>query len=162
MASLAFVTCGYSLYMVTIHLPKYAVDLGGELALGGRLLGISAAASAVSMWFTGQLSKTYRKKALLIWLYMIRAVALAILAMSTNIWELYVSAILYGILSMPIIPLVTGIISDRFGANALGSILGSTWLLHQVFAAVGVFLGGYLRTILQGIISYHSGRVQSV
>ncbi|WP_027416680.1 MFS transporter [Aneurinibacillus terranovensis] len=147
LASLAFVTCGYSLYMVTIHLPKYAVDLGGGLALGGRLLGIAAAASAVSMWFTGQLSKTYGKKALLIWLYMIRAVALAILAMSTNIRELYVFAVLYGISSMPIIPLVTGIISDRFGASALGSILGSTWLLHQVFAAVGVFLGGYFRTI---------------
>ncbi|BCJ87074.1 MFS transporter [Effusibacillus dendaii] len=147
LASLAFVTCGYSLYMVTIHLPKFAADLGGGLALGGRLLGISAAASAVSMWITGQFSKTYGKRTLLIWLYTIRAAALAWLAVSTNIWQLYVFAILYGISSMPIIPLVTGIISDRFGANALGSILGSTWLLHQIFAAVGVFLGGYLRAV---------------
>lgn len=147
LASLAFVTCGYSLYMVTIHLPKFAVDLGGGLDLGGRLLGVVAAASAVSMWFTGQLSKTYRKKILLIWLYMIRAAACALLAISTHIWELYVFAILYGISSMPIIPLKTGLIGDRFGANALGSILGTTWLMHQIFAAMGVFLGGYLRTV---------------
>ncbi|HHY66460.1 MAG TPA: MFS transporter [Alicyclobacillus sp.] len=146
LASLAFVTCGYSLYMVTIHLPKYAVDLGGGLDLGGRLLGIAAAASAVSMWITGQLSKTHRKKILLIWLYAIRAMALFFLAVSAHLWQLYVFAVLYGISSMPIIPLVTGMISERFGANALGSILGSTWLLHQIFAAIGVFVGGYLRS----------------
>ncbi|MCQ6275899.1 hypothetical protein JMM81_13160 [Bacillus sp. V3B] len=29
----------------------------------------------------------------------------------------------------------------------MGSILGSAWLIHQIFAACGVFLGGYLRTI---------------
>ncbi|OLN21490.1 MFS transporter [Domibacillus antri] len=152
LATLAFATCGYSLYMVAIHLPKYAVDLGGGVALGGQILGIAAAASAVSMWMTGQLSKKYGKRTLLIGLYFIRAIAMALLANSTTIPELYIFALLYGISSMPIIPLVTGIISERFGANALGSILGFTWLLHQVFAALGVFLGGYFRT-LSG--SYH-------
>ncbi|MDI3257991.1 MAG: MFS transporter [Kyrpidia sp.] len=152
LASLAFVTCGYSLYMVTIHLPKYAADLGGGLDLGGRLLGIAAAASAASMWAMGQLSKTRSKKALLIWLYAIRAMALFLLAGSTHLWELYVFAILYGISSMPIIPLVTGMIGERFGAGALGSILGTTWLLHQIFAAIGVFVGGELRSATE---SYH-------
>ena len=46
---------------------------------------------------------------------------------------------------MPIIPLVTGIIGDKFGKNAMGSILGFTWFVHQAFAAIGVFIGGYLR-----------------
>jgi predicted MFS family arabinose efflux permease len=27
----------------------------------------------------------------------------------------------------------------------MGSILGTSWLLHQVFAAIGVFLGGFIR-----------------
>lgn len=146
-AGIAFVTCGYSLYMVTIHLPRFAVELGGGLDLGGRLLGLVAAASAVSMWITGQLSKTYGKKILLIWLYALRTASCAFLAVASDIWQLYLFAIVYGISSMPIIPLKTGLISDRFGANALGSILGMTWLLHQLFAAMGVFLGGYLRTV---------------
>lgn len=29
----------------------------------------------------------------------------------------------------------------------MGSILGFSWFIHQVFAALGVFLGGYLRTM---------------
>ncbi|MGG4507506.1 MFS transporter [Heyndrickxia sporothermodurans] len=147
LSSLGFASCGFTLYLITMHLPKFAVDLGGGTSLGGQLLGIAALASAISMWATGQLTRTYGKRNLLIFLYLIRLLAFIWLAVSQNIWQLYVFAIVYGISSMPIIPLVTGIISERFGKNAMGSILGTSWLIHQVFAALGVFLGGYLRTL---------------
>lgn len=146
-ATLGFVACGFTLYLVTMHLPRFAVDLGGGTSLGGQLLGIAALASAVSMWSTGQLIRIFGKRNLLITLYIIRMLAFVWLAVSPGIWQLYVFALIYGISSMPIIPLVTGILGDRFGKNAMGSILGSSWLLHQVFAALSVFLGGYLRTI---------------
>ena len=145
LATLGFTSCAFSLYMVTIHLPNYAVDLGGSTGLGGQLLGIAAAASAVSMWLTGQWSQKLGKRNLLIPLYGIRALAFVWLAASTSLWQLYVFAIIYGVASMPIIPLVTGIIGDKFGKNAMGSILGFTWFVHQAFAAIGVFIGGYLR-----------------
>lgn len=144
--TLGFVTCGYTLYLVAIHLPHFAEDLGGGLALGGRLLGIAAAASAVSMWVCGQAAQSWGARRPLVALYLVRAVGLALFATASSIGDLYVAAVVYGVSSMPIIPLVTRMIGDRFGANAMGSILGSTWLLHQVFAAAGVFLGGYLRS----------------
>ncbi|MDA1478085.1 MFS transporter [Bacillus changyiensis] len=146
-ATLGFATCGFTLYLVTMHLPNFAVDLGGGKSLGGQLLGIAACGSAISMWITGQLTRVMGKKQLLIILYVVRLLAFMWLAISPGIWQLYVFAIVYGISSMPIIPLVTGIIGDKFGKNAMGSILGFSWLIHQVFAALGVFLGGYLRTM---------------
>ncbi|GBF79178.1 MFS transporter [Aphanothece sacrum] len=144
--TVGFMTCGYTLYLVTTHLPKYAFDLGGGTALGGQLLGLAAAASAVSMWFTGQLSKSLSKKTLLIGFYSLRAIAFIWLATSTQVEQLYLFAIVYGVSSFPIIPLVTSLIGNRFGATAMGSILGFAWLVHQVAAAMGVFLGGYLRS----------------
>lgn len=146
-ATLGFATCGFTLYLVTMHLPNFAVDLGGGKSLGGQLLGIAALASAFSMWITGQLTRAIGKKNLLIILYMVRLIAFIWLAVSPGIWQLYVFAVVYGISSLPIIPLVTGVIGDRFGKNAMGSILGFSWFIHQVFAALGVFLGGYLRTM---------------
>ncbi|MPQ26494.1 hypothetical protein [Bacillus paralicheniformis] len=39
-ATLVFSTCGFTLYLVTMHLPNFAIDLGGGKSLGGQLLGI--------------------------------------------------------------------------------------------------------------------------
>jgi len=146
-ASLGFATCGFTLYMTTMHLPKLAVDLGGTSSLGGQLLGIAAFTSAISMLLTGQWASKIGKKNLLISLYTIRFFAFIWLATATNLWQLYAFTIVYGLSSMPIIPLVTGVIGERFGKNAMGSILGSVWFLHQIFAAAGVFIAGYFRTI---------------
>lgn len=144
-ATFAFATCGYSLYLVVIHLPRFAVDLGADLSTGGQVLGLAAGASAISMWACGQLAGRVGKKNLLIGLYLVRALSLAFLAVSTQVWHLYAFALVYGVSSMPIIPLKTGLIGDLFGANAMGSILGTAWFLHQIFAAIAVYLGGYLR-----------------
>jgi MFS family permease len=147
-ATLGFVTCGYSLYMVTMHLPAFAVDLGGSQALGGQLLGIAAAASAAAMGYLGQLAPRFGKKPLLVGLYLLRAGALTFLALATSVWQLYVFAVVYGVASMPIIPLKTGLIGDRFGAAGLGAIMGSAWLAHQLMAALGVYLGGWAREVI--------------
>ncbi|MDJ0662809.1 MAG: MFS transporter [Crocosphaera sp.] len=145
--TLGFMSCGYTLYLVTTHLPKYAFDLGGSTALGGQLLGLAATASAVSMWLTGQFSQTLRKKPLLIGFYLLRTFAFVWLATSRDVSQLYLFALLYGISSFPIIPLVTSLMGTRFGTHLMGSLLGCVWLLHQVAAAVGVFVGGYLRSV---------------
>jgi len=146
LTTIGFVSCGYSLYLVTMHLPKHAIDLGGGAALGGQLLGIAAAASAVSMWTTGQLARSYQKRTILVPLYLIRAAAFAWLALAPGIGALYLFAIVYGLSSFPVIPMVTGIVGSRFGISKMGLVLGSAWLLHQVFAALGIFLGGFLRS----------------
>jgi len=145
LASLSFCSCGFTLYLVTIHLPNYATDLGGGVALGGQLLGIAAGASAVSMWVTGKFTDRVGKRRMLASLHVLRGISLAWLALSTSIWQLYVFAVVYGVASFPVIPTVTGIIGDHFGTNAMGGILGTSWLLHQIFAATGVFLGGFIR-----------------
>lgn len=123
-STLGFATCGFTLYLVTMHLPNFAVDLGGGESLGGQLLGIAALGSACSMWITGQLSRVMGKRNLLIILYTVRLLAFIWIAISPGVWQLYMFAIVYGVSSMPNIPLVTGIIGDKFGKNAMGSILG--------------------------------------
>jgi len=144
-ATIGFVTCGYSLYLVVIHVPRFAVDLGADLATGGKVLGLAAAASALSMWVCGQLTARVGRKTLLLGLYGIRALSLAFLAAASEVWHLYAFALVYGIASMPVIALKTGLIGDLFGTNAMGSILGVAWFLHQALAAAAVYLGGWLR-----------------
>ncbi|MGH3437713.1 MAG: MFS transporter [Sciscionella sp.] len=146
--TLSFAGCGYTMYMFTAHMPKFAIELGGTEATGGWLMALAAACSAVSMWVSGQwAARRWGKRLPLMTLHLLRAVAFGVLIFTHSIPMLIVGVVLFGLSSFPIIPLTTAVIADRFGANAMGGILGSSWLIHQVAAGTGVFLGGLLRQL---------------
>lgn len=146
--SLSFAGCGYTLYLFVTHMPKLALELGGGSSTGGLLMALVAACSAVSMWATGQwTAKKWGKRPTLIWLHLVRIVAFALLALAPSLPVLVAGVVLFGISSFPVIPLTTGLVADRFGGTAMGGILGSTWLIHQLFAALGVLAGGLLREV---------------
>jgi len=143
--SLSFAGCGYSLYMFTTHMPKLAVELGLGASAGGWLMALVAVCSAASMWATGQwAAKRWGKRRPLLVLHVVRIVGFVLLKFAGNWQSLTLGVVLFGLSSFPVIPLTTGLIADRFGGTAMGGILGSTWLIHQVFAALGVLVGGVL------------------
>ncbi len=59
--------------------------------------------------------------------------------------RLAVAAALFGAASFPVIPLITGSISERFGTRAIGAVLGTTFVVHQVGAGLGVLVAGLVR-----------------
>jgi MFS family permease len=160
LTTLSFGACGYSLYLIITHLPKFAVELGGGTGTGGALMAVVAAASAASMLASANLAGRFGKSRVLIYLHLLRAVAFTWIALSSSVPMLFVGALLFGLSSFPVIPLTTGIIADRFGANAMGGILGSTWLIHQLMAAAGVFGGALLHDTAGGYpAAFASGAV---
>jgi MFS family permease len=145
LTTLSFGTCGYSLYLIITHLPKFAVELGGSAGTGGRLMAVVAAGSAASMLLLARFAGRWSRARVLLVLHLIRAAAFVGLATAGSVSHLYLWAAVFGVSSFPVIPQATAIIATRFGAGAMGGILGSTWLVHQLFAAAGVFGGGLLR-----------------
>ncbi|MCK0093470.1 MFS transporter [Rhodococcus sp. HNM0563] len=143
--ALSFAGCGYSLYMFTTHMPKLAVELGLGASAGGWLMALVAVCSAASMWATGQwAAKLWGKRRPLLVLHLVRIVGFLVLAFAGTGQFLLLAVVLFGLSSFPVIPLTTGLIADRFGGTAMGGILGSAWLIHQLFAALGVLIGGVL------------------
>lgn len=57
----------------------------------------------------------------------------------------FIAAAMFGAASFPVIPLVTGSISQRFGTRAIGAVLGTTFVVHQLGAGVGVLAAGLVR-----------------
>lgn len=144
--SLGFAGCGYSLYLFVTHMPKLALELGGNASTGGLLMALVAVCSAMSMWATGQwAAKKWGKRPTLIRLHLVRITGFILLAIAPNLPVLIAGVVLFGASSFPVIPLTTGLVADRFGGTAMGGILGSTWLVHQLFAGLGVLAGGVLR-----------------
>jgi predicted MFS family arabinose efflux permease len=145
LATLAFGINGWTLYFTLLHVPRYARDLGGSLAAGGVLLAVAAAASGLGMLASGRLAARWGRRRVVIALFWWRAAVLGVAALATTSGQLVVVAAAFGLASFPVIPLVMSLISDRYGTQVLGAVLGVVFASHQVFAGLGVYVGGLLR-----------------
>lgn len=148
--TLAFGINGWTLYLVLLHLPRYARDLGGGLGAGGGLLAIAAVASAAAMLGVSRLVGRWGKRRLVIALFAWRAAVLVVAAAATTSGHLPVVAAAFGAASFPVIPLVMGLIGDRYGTDVLGGVIGMAFVSHQVCGGLGVFTGGALRDLTGG------------
>lgn len=142
----SFAMHALSLYLVVLHLPRYAADLGGSVSAGAQALAVAAVASGVTMLLTGRLTERLGRRRLLLGLHAVRAVALLIGAVCSTPAQLFVFAILFGIASFPVIPLTVAVLSAGQDPDRLGRVMGRVWLLHQVSAGVGVLAAGLTRS----------------
>lgn len=144
--TLAFGLNGATLYLTLLHLPRLADDLGGGAATGGWLIAVAAVCSAVSMLVHGQLAARMDRRWLIVELFGLRAASLGAAAVADGLGLLFVAAALFGAASFPVIPLITGSIGERFGTRAIGAVLGTTFVVHQVGAGLGVLFAGLIRS----------------
>lgn len=135
-----------SLYLVVLHLPRFAVDLGGGVTTGAQAIAVASVASAATMLLTGRVVDRFGRRRMLIGLHAVRAVALLIAATATTPAQVFVFAGLFGTASFPIIPVTVAVLSHGQDPDRLGRVLGKVWLLHQGSAAVGVLAAGLIRS----------------
>jgi len=143
--TLAFGLNGATLYLTLLHFPRLATDVGGGAATGGALIAVAAAASTASMLAHGALAARIDRRWLIVELFVLRAVALAAAAGAGSVGALVVVAAVFGAASFPVIPLITGLIGARFGTRAIGAVLGTTFVVHQAGAGLGVLAAGLVR-----------------
>ena len=146
LVTLAFGVNGWTLYFTLLHLPRLASDLGAGAATGGGLLALAAAASAAAILATTPLARRFGKRRVVIGLFAARgAVLLGAARLVSRPEHLALVALLFGATSFPVIPLVMGLVGERFGTDVLGGVLGLVYVSHQLFAGLGVLVGGLLR-----------------
>jgi len=70
---------------------------------------------------------------------------LALAAGAASVGRLHLVAAVFGAASFPVVPLVSGAIGERFGTRAMGAVLGTTFVVHQLGAGLGVLATGLVR-----------------
>ncbi len=138
-----FFTCGFHIAFLVTHLP-------GEVALCGLPASVSAASLAIiglanigGSLGVGWLAQTYRMKFLLVWVYGIRAVAIAIYLMAPHTaLTFYIFAAVLGVSWLATVPPTAGLVGKLFGARYLATLFGLTLLSHQIGGFFGAWLGG--------------------
>jgi MFS family permease len=145
-----YFVCGFQLVFIGVHLPAYLKDKGvtdpGVAVLALALIGLF---NIVGSYYAGKLGGRLPKRYLLSGIYFARAAVIgAFVLLPLAPISVYVFAAAMGVLWLSTVPLTNGIIAGIFGVRHLSMLAGMVFFSHQVGSFLGVWLGGYLYTLL--------------
>jgi MFS family permease len=142
----AYFVCGLNLVFLSTHLPAYLAFCGQDPMLGAASLAVIGGVSAIGSLLTGWLGGRYPKHVLLGLLYILRSILFAAYFMlpPTPASTLLFAAAA-GLLWWPgLAPLIAGLVAETFGTRYLATLLGVSFVVHQLGASLGAWGGGLI------------------
>ncbi len=141
----AYFVCGLQLIFLTTHLPNYLAICGQDPMLSATALATIGGVNSFGSWFAGWLGGRYPKYILLGLLYISRSCVLALYFMSPPTpTSTIVFAAAMGMLWLGVIPLVSGYVAELFGTRYMATILGISFVVHQMGSVIGAWGGGLM------------------
>jgi MFS family permease len=142
----AYFVCGLNLIFLTTHLPAYLAICGQDPMLSAEALATIGGVSAIGSLTTGWLGSRYPKHILLGLLYILRSfVFAAYFMMPPTPTSTLVFAAAMGMLWWPgLAPLIGGLVADIFGVRYLATLLGLSFVVHQLGSSLGAWGGGLI------------------
>ena len=142
----AYFVCGLNLIFLTTHLPAYLAICGQDPMLSAEALAVIGGVSAVGSLLTGWLGSRYPKHIILGLLYILRAEMFAayfMLPPTPTSTLLFAAAM--GLLWWPgLAPLIGGLVAEIFGTRYMATLLGLSFVVHQVGSSLGAWGGGLI------------------
>jgi MFS family permease len=144
--SAAYFVCGLNLVFLTTHLPAYLAICGQDPMLSAEALAVIGGVSCIGSLATGWLGARYPKHILLGLLYILRSLMIAayfVLPPTPTTTLLFAAAM--GLLWWPgLAPLIGGLVADIFGTRYMATLLGVSFVVHQVGSSLGAWGGGLI------------------
>ena len=142
----AYFVCGLNLIFLTTHLPAYLAFCGQDPMLSAEALAVIGGVSAIGSLLTGWLGGKYPKHILLGLVYILRALMFAayfVLPPTPTSTLLFAAAM--GMLWWPgLAPLIGGLVAEIFGTRYLATLLGLSFVVHQLGSSLGAWGGGLI------------------
>lgn len=139
----SFFVCGFQTIFVMTHLPAYLVDKGLSPAQGMTALAMIGLFNIIGSYGCGALGGRYSKRLILAWIYVIRALAIAVfLAAPLTPLGTYLFAAVLGLTWLGTVPLTNSLVGQIFGVKYLSTLFSISFLGHQLGAFLGAWAGG--------------------
>jgi len=143
-------TCGFSMSLLSAHGVPMLTDHGFHSMTASSAVGLTGVSSIAAGMAIGVLSDRWGRKPLLAFVYLLRVVALTLIFLTRDPAVLMVVAILGGLSLTGSFAMASALTADIFGRLSVGSIFGLIFLVHQIGAALGSWLSGYLFDVSGG------------
>ena len=143
--TISFLVCGFQTIFIMVHLPAYLVDQGMSPTDGMTALALIGFFNIVGSYACGLLGGRYSKKKVLMWLYGLRAVAIALFVVlplsNLTVWGF---GIVMGVTWLGTVPLTNGLVAQIFGVKYLSTLFSIAFLGHQIGSFLGAWYGGLM------------------
>lgn len=137
--------CGLQLVFLNTHLPNYLALCGQDPMLSATALATIGGVNIAGCWIAGWLGGRYKKNILLGLTYLGRSLVLAVYFMiPPTPTSTIIFAAAMGMLWLGVIPLVSGYVAELFGTRFMTTILGLSFVIHQMGSVLGAWGGGLI------------------
>lgn len=140
----SFFVCGFTASIVGTHFIAFATDRGIAPTTAATALGLLGGFNIIGSLLAGTVSDRLGRKNPLALLYLLRAVAFALLLTTYTPWMLYVFAALAGLAWFSTVPLTVSLTAEIYGMRHMGTLVGLTFTSHQIGGALSIYLAGWL------------------
>ena len=135
--------CGFSMNLLGTHAVPMLVDHGftkNTSAFGVSLIGLTAVFSTIML---GRLSRKVSHRSLLMSIYFVRGMAFFFLVIVISPWQLYLVAIIGGLVWAGNMGVSSGMLADIYGVKLVGMLYGFAFVGHQIGGMLSTWLGGW-------------------
>lgn len=141
--NIGFFVCGFHVAFVATHLPAFLSDSGLDPSIGARALALIGLFNIFGSYVFGMSADRLRKKYVLCFIYLARAVTMAIfLALPFTPLSATLFACAMGFFWLGTVPLTSGLVGQIFGVRYLSTLFGIVFMFHQIGAFFGAWGAG--------------------
>ena len=139
-----FLSFGFCLYVIIVHIAPHATDLGISAASAANFLATIGAASIVGKVVMGNAGDRIGNKYVYVICFILLSASLFWLMSVTEVWMFYLFAIVFGFAYGGIATSMSPLVATLFGIRSLGLIFGATNNGFTIGATIGPFVAGYI------------------
>ena len=139
-----FFCSGFCAFVTMVHIVPHATDLGISAASAANILATIGGGTIVGRIVLGGAADRIGNKQAFIIGFILMSAALFWLAPATEVWMLYLFAVVFGFAHGGMGASESPLIAKLFGLSSHGLIYGVMGLAYTLGAAIGPFLAGYI------------------
>ena len=133
-----------SAFTVLTHIIRHAIDLGITSMQAATILSLIGGMAVLGRLVVGRLSDSIGRKQGFMISTLVAVGAMLWLTQVSNLWMLYLFAVLFGFAYGGSGPVMAALIADAFGLRRLGVLMGINSASWGVGAALGPAMAGYI------------------
>lgn len=142
---IGFFVCGFQVTFIGTHVVAYIGDVGLSPEIASGTLTLIGLGNILGSFVFSSLGDKFPRKYLLSLMYLGRAAFILMLVLLPPSPVVALGfGFLMGLLWLGTVPLTSGLVAQIFGVRHMSMLFGFVFFTHQIGAALGVWLGGFM------------------